>query len=86
MEKPGGATLAKAPRKKSPHKTRTDYHRDGSLRAKGTTRDGELDGYWEWFRLDGTRLRSGSFETGKQTGEWTTYDARGKIYKVTTFK
>jgi len=28
-------------------------------------------------------MRSGYFEDGKQVGEWTTYDASGKIVKVT---
>ena len=46
-------------------------------------RDGKLDGYWEWFRLDGTRLRSGSFSLDQQIGEWTTYDRKGAVYKVT---
>ena len=40
-------------------------------------------GYWEWFRVDGTKLRSGAFENGKQVGEWTTYDRDGRVYKVT---
>jgi antitoxin component YwqK of YwqJK toxin-antitoxin module len=71
---------------KTPRKKRTDRHKDGSLKAKGTTRDGALDGYWEWFRKDGTLLRSGHFNMGEQTGEWTTYDAKGKPYKVTKFK
>jgi hypothetical protein len=30
-------------------------------------------------------MRSGHFEMGKRTGEWTTYDAAGKVYKVTRF-
>ena len=51
---------------KTPRKKRTDLHKDGSLKAKGTTRDGALDGYWEWFRKDGTLLRSGHFEMGRQ--------------------
>jgi len=70
---------------KQPRKKRIDYHKDGSIRAKGTTRGGKLDGYWEWFRKDGTKLRSGHFNMGKQTREWTTYDAAGKVYKVTMF-
>ncbi len=41
------------------------------------------DGYWEWFRKDIIILRSGYFRNGKQTGEWTTYDKKGKVYKVT---
>ena len=67
-------------------KTGTDYvhyHKDGSIWAKGKM-DGETPtGYWEWFRKDGTKLRSGSFENGEQVGEWTTYDNKGAVYKVT---
>lgn len=58
-------------------------HGDGSLWAKGQTIDDVPTGYWEWFRKDGTKLRSGHFKDGEQVGEWTTYDAQGKIYKVT---
>ena len=32
---------------KAPRKTRIDLHKDGSVKAKGTTRGGALDGYWE---------------------------------------
>ena len=61
-------------------------HRDGSLWAKGQTSGGVPTGYWEWFRKDGTRMRSGYFKAGEQTGEWTTYDAKGRVYKVTRMK
>lgn len=61
-------------------------HRDGSLWAKGQTLNGVPTGYWEWYRKDGTRLRSGYFKAGEQTGEWTTYDAKGRVYKVTQIK
>jgi len=64
----------------------TKNHRDGSLWAKGQTLDGVPTGYWEWYRKDGTRLRAGTFKAGEQVGEWTTYDARGKVYKVTKMK
>ena len=67
-------------------KERIDRHKDGSIRARGHTKDGILTGYWEWFRKDGTKLRSGSFEDGKQVGEWTTYDASGNAYKITKMK
>jgi antitoxin component YwqK of YwqJK toxin-antitoxin module len=82
----------KAGRTKSPAKRsagrveRIERHKDGSIRAKGHVLDGVLSGYWEWFRKDGTRLRSGHFNNGKQTGDWTTYDARGRVYKVTKMK
>jgi antitoxin component YwqK of YwqJK toxin-antitoxin module len=63
-----------------------EYHKDGSIRASGWKRGGRLDGHWEWFRLDGTRLRSGDFDMDRQVGEWTTYDRRGRPYKVTRIK
>jgi len=43
-------------------------------------------GYWEWFRKNGTKMRSGHFENGEQSGEWITYDKSGQKYKVTHFK
>jgi hypothetical protein len=38
---------------------RIDRHKDGSLKARGSTINDILTGYWEWFRKDGTRMRSG---------------------------
>ena len=63
-----------------------EYHKDRSIRAKGQTLDGELNGYWEWFRKDGTKLRSGHFDRGQQVGQWITYDANGEVYNVTQMK
>jgi antitoxin component YwqK of YwqJK toxin-antitoxin module len=60
-----------------------ERHRDGSVRARGPVVDGHPDGYWEWFRVDGTRLRSGHFDRGRDVGEWITYDRSGAPYKVT---
>jgi antitoxin component YwqK of YwqJK toxin-antitoxin module len=62
------------------------YHKDGSVWAKGQTLDGVPVGYWEWFRKDGRIMRSGTFENGEQAGEWTTYDKNGQIVKVTVMK
>jgi antitoxin component YwqK of YwqJK toxin-antitoxin module len=67
-------------------KKHIEYHNDGSVWAKGQTADGVPVGYWEWFRLDGTKMRSGHFESGEQIGEWTTYDKKGRVYKVTKIK
>lgn len=61
-------------------------HKDGTIWAKGQKVDGELDGYWEWYRKDGTRLRSGHFDMGEQVGEWVTYDKAGKPFKITQMK
>ncbi len=63
------------------------HHRDGSIWARGEkTAEGVLTGYWEWFRKDGSKMRSGYFEDGEQAGEWTTYDRKGKVVKVTQMK
>ncbi|MEJ8571777.1 hypothetical protein [Microbaculum marinum] len=62
------------------------YHKDGSVWATGQTIDDVATGYWEWFRKDGTKLRSGYFDNGEQVGDWTTYDKAGAIYKVTRMK
>ncbi|MDA7418442.1 hypothetical protein PGB34_18895 [Xenophilus arseniciresistens] len=65
---------------------RIEYFKDGSVRARGWMLEGMLSGYWEWFRKNGIRMRSGHFERGVQVGEWTTYDQNGAVYKKTTMK
>jgi antitoxin component YwqK of YwqJK toxin-antitoxin module len=60
---------------------RIDRHKDGSIKAKGTTINDVPTGYQEWVRKDGTTMQSGYFENGKQTGEWATYEAREKSSK-----
>ena len=67
---------------KKPHVV---YHKDGSVWAKGNMIGNVCDGYWEWFRKGGTKMRSGYFTKGKQTGDWTTYDKNGGVVKVTSF-
>jgi hypothetical protein len=74
------------PKPSSETEEHLQYHRDGSLWVKGQTLDGLATGYWEWFRRNSIRMRSGFFERGKQIGEWTTYDRAGAVYKVTTMK
>lgn len=60
-----------------------EYHKDGSVWARGQRIAGTPVGYWEWFRKEGTIMRSGYFDDGEPTGEWTTYDREGAVYKVT---
>lgn len=61
------------------------YHANGVTRwSKGKVVNGQPDGYWEWYRPDGTLKRSGHFKAGEAVGEWTTYDDKGEVYKVTT--
>ena len=65
-------------------KEHIEYHKDGSVWAKGRKNGDVCVGYWEWFRKDGTKMRSGHFnDAGENVGEWTTYDKQGQVYKVT---
>lgn len=60
------------------------YHANGAtVWSKGKMVADQPDGYWEWYRPDGTIKRSGHFENGKPIGEWVTYDNQGIKHKVT---
>lgn len=60
------------------------YHANGITKwSKGKIKDSKPHGYWEWYRLNGTLKRSGTFNMGTPIGEWITYDAKGKVYTVT---
>jgi antitoxin component YwqK of YwqJK toxin-antitoxin module len=74
------------PAKKPSPDEHIEYHKDGTIWAKGPMLHGQPDGYWEWFRKTGTKLRSGHFAHGQPVGEWTTYDQKGHVYKVTTVR
>ena len=50
----------------------------------GEMTDGQMTGYWEWFRNAGTKMRFGSFVNCEQFGEWTTFDKTGRAVTVTT--
>ncbi len=95
---PAGSTLPKALVKKliaarlaevamapdSKGKSR-DFYADGGLKAKGGMKDGELHGAWQWWRQDGSLMRSGAFDRGRQVREWTTYDRDGNPVTVKDF-
>ena len=74
------------PAKKTALKQHIEYHADGSVWAKGKKSGDMMTGYWEWFRKDGSRMRSGFFEDNRQIGTWTTYDKNGAVVKVTEMK
>jgi antitoxin component YwqK of YwqJK toxin-antitoxin module len=61
-------------------------HKDGSIWAKGQILNGKMEGFWQWFRKDGSKMRTGYFKANKQVGKWTTYTSKGKVVKVTNFK
>lgn len=60
------------------------YHANGTtVWSKGKMVNGQPEGYWEWYRPDGTLKRSGYFEKGEPIGEWITYDNKGAKHKTT---
>lgn len=60
------------------------YHANGkTIWSKGKIINDQPDGYWEWYRTDGTIKRSGYFELGVPVGEWITYSNNCEKYKIT---
>jgi uncharacterized protein YdhG (YjbR/CyaY superfamily) len=52
---------------------RLEFFDDGTVKAEGRMRQGELHGDWRWYRRDGSLLRTGSFRDGEKVGEWQTH-------------
>lgn len=57
----------------------------GGIRYTGFQLDGAAHGAWAYFRLDGSVMRTGSFDQGRQVGVWRTFDRSGRLVKETTF-
>ena len=58
------------------------YHANkNTIWSKGKMINDLPEGYWEWYRVDGTLKRSGHFEKGEPVAEWNTYDETGNLYK-----
>ena len=62
-----------------------EHYPDGRVRFRGFHLDGEMHGYWTFYRADGSVMRTGSFERGRQVGAWRTIDRSGNVVKVTEF-
>ena len=62
-----------------------EYYKNGGIKAKGKYKGANMHGKWEFFRINGSLMRSGSFINGKQSGIWTTFDAKGKKVKESKF-
>lgn len=58
---------------------RFDFFDDGTVKAEGSMKDGQLHGAWRWYRRDGTLMRTGRFTQGRQTGTWETWDSDGRL-------
>ena len=61
------------------------HYGNGVVKMQGFHLDGEMHGEWAWFRTDGTVMRTGQFDRGKQVGIWRTFDRSGRVVKETDF-
>jgi hypothetical protein len=61
------------------------YYDNGVLQAKGSYKGGKMHGRWEFFRRDGSVMRTGEFRAGAQAGIWRTWDKTGRMVKETRF-
>jgi antitoxin component YwqK of YwqJK toxin-antitoxin module len=61
------------------HQERSPFYENGLPRFKGDYLEGEMHGPWEFFRKDGSLMRSGEFNRGIQVGIWRTYDRAGNL-------
>lgn len=62
-----------------------EHFPNGRIKLKGSRLDGELHGGWEWYRTDGSLMRTGKFDRGKQVGVWRTFERSGRLVKETDF-
>ncbi|MEZ0241494.1 MAG: toxin-antitoxin system YwqK family antitoxin [Chloroflexota bacterium] len=62
-----------------------EHYDNGKVKLRGAHLAGEMHGPWEFFRKDGSMMRSGTLDRGRQVGVWRTYDRAGRIVKETDF-
>jgi antitoxin component YwqK of YwqJK toxin-antitoxin module len=60
------------------HGSFTSFYPDGRIREEGIFINGMRDGLWEEYARDGKKSR-GSYHYGNKSGEWRTYDEKGKL-------
>jgi antitoxin component YwqK of YwqJK toxin-antitoxin module len=60
-----------------------EHYDNGNLKLSGFHLDGEMHGAWSFYRRDGSLMRSGSFDRGRQVGVWRTHDRAGKVVSET---
>ena len=62
-----------------------EHYGNGVVKLEGFHRGGDMDGAWAFYRTDGSLMRSGSFDRGRQVGVWQTFDRSGMLVKETDF-
>ena len=62
-----------------------DRYPNGNVRFRGFQLDGEMHGEWTFYRADGSVMRAGMFDRGRQVGTWRTWARDGRLVKETDF-
>jgi antitoxin component YwqK of YwqJK toxin-antitoxin module len=62
-----------------------EQYANGVVKITGSYLDGEMHGAWTWNRVDGSVMRTGAFDRGRQVGVWRTFDRAGRLVKETDF-
>ncbi len=66
--------------------TPSPFYENGLPRFQGDyDAAGRMHGPWDFYRKDGSLMRSGSFNADVQIGVWRTFDRQGKLVKETDF-
>jgi len=63
----------------------TVHFGNGKIKYSGFLLQGAMHGAWSWYRTDGSLMRTGEFDRGRQVGTWRTFDRKGKVVKETPF-
>ena len=59
---------------------------DGLLEYRGTFRNGEKEGLWEYYYENGKLERKGNYKNGKMNGFWENYDENGQYKGKQNYK
>ena len=62
-----------------------EHYPSGGVKFRGLLLDGEMHGDWSFFRTDGSVMRTGRFDRGRQVGPWRTFARDGRLVKETDF-
>jgi antitoxin component YwqK of YwqJK toxin-antitoxin module len=62
-----------------------DHYPNGNVRFRGFHLGGAMHGEWTFHRADGSLMRTGTFDRGRQVGVWRTFARDGSVVKETDF-
>ena len=61
------------------------FYPNGFVKYRGRIKAGEMHGGWEFFRKDGSLMRTGEFRLGEKCGIWRTFSANGFLATEKSF-